>query len=92
MNSRIYLSPPNVDQDEYAALAEVLESGWIAPVGPHIDAFEQRLAMFFEHKRVLALNSGTSALHLSMQLADVQAGDIVLTSAMTFAACANVIC
>ena len=88
--SRIYLSPPNVDSSENRAALQALESGWIAPVGPALDQFEQELSQHFK-KKVLLLNSGTSALHLSLILAGIKPGDYVLTSAMTFAACANVI-
>ncbi|MEM6641671.1 MAG: aminotransferase class I/II-fold pyridoxal phosphate-dependent enzyme [Bacteroidota bacterium] len=91
MNERIYLSPPNVHETDLAAVNEAMKSGWIAPVGPQIDLLETRLADFFDDKRVLLLNSGTSALHLSLILANVQEGDTVLTSTLTFAACANVI-
>lgn len=91
MNERIYLSPPNIDRQEEKSLAEALSSGWIAPVGPQITSFESKLSDLFHNKRTLLLNSGTSALHLSLVLSDVGEGDIVITSSMTFAACANVI-
>lgn len=88
---RIYLSPPNTDQEELASLENTLKGGWVAPVGPQLDAFERQLENMFSSKRVLLVNSGTSALHLSLILANVQEGDFVLTSSFTFAACANVI-
>lgn len=87
---RIYLSPPNVDNAEAEAVQEVLSSGWIAPIGPALDEFEKQLSSYYG-KNVLALNSGTSALHLALKLAGVEANDIVITSSFTFAACANVI-
>ncbi|MEP1033115.1 aminotransferase class I/II-fold pyridoxal phosphate-dependent enzyme [Ekhidna sp.] len=88
---RIYLSPPNFSTVELTEVKKVFNSGWIAPVGPAIDEFEQRLADNYKDKTVLALNSGTSALHLAIILAGVEAGDEVLVSSFTFAACANAI-
>jgi len=90
MNKRIYLSPPNIDALEEKAVVNALKGGWVAPVGPEISEFEDMLASYFR-KRVLLLNSGTSALHLSLVLSGVKEGDVVLTSSLTFAACANVI-
>ena len=88
---RIYLSPPNVSKSEKESVASVLDSGWIAPVGPAIDEFEVALEAYFEGKSVAVLNSGTSALHLALILAGIEQGDEVLVGSFTFAACANVI-
>lgn len=88
---RIYLSPPRLSDDELAKVMSVLDSGWVAPVGPAIDEFEARLGNNYPAKAVLALNSGTSALHLALILAGVVDGDEVLVSSFTFGACANVI-
>ncbi|MEM0938917.1 MAG: aminotransferase class I/II-fold pyridoxal phosphate-dependent enzyme [Bacteroidota bacterium] len=88
---RIYLSPPNVNKEDKEVIISSLMSGWVAPKGPMLDKFEDELSRYFHGKKVLLLNSGTSALHLSLVLAGVQKGDYVITSSMTFAACANVI-
>ena len=88
---RIYLSPPNLSEDALTEISKVLETGWIAPVGPAIDQFESKLEAYYRGKRVLVLNSGTSALHLALILAGVGDGDEVLVSSFTFAACANVV-
>ena len=88
---RIYLSPPNFSEEELKQVAQVIEDGWLAPIGPSIDAFEAHLSGYYGDKKVLALNSGTSALHLALILAGVEDGDHVLVSSFTFAACANVI-
>ncbi|MEO9485170.1 MAG: aminotransferase class I/II-fold pyridoxal phosphate-dependent enzyme [Ekhidna sp.] len=88
---RIYLSPPDFSKSELNEVSKVFESGWIAPVGPAIDAFEAKLAEKYNDKSVLALNSGTSALHLALILAGVGDGDEVLVSSFTFAACANTV-
>lgn len=91
MNNRIYLSPPNLSDTELVEVTKVFASGWISPVGPAIDEFENTLGLKYPDKKVLALNSGTSALHLAIRLAGVADGDEVLVSSFTFAACANVI-
>lgn len=91
MRDRIYLSPPHVDDKEQQALTEALNSGWVAPVGPQLASFENQLTHRFSGKKALLLNSGTSALHTSLVLSGVKENDDVLTSSLTFAACANVI-
>lgn len=90
MDKRIYLSPPNVDTQELSAIKDVLESGWVAPVGPAIRSFESKVAAYFPDKEVVALQSGTSALHLSLRLSEIKPGDFVVMSSFNFAACANV--
>ncbi len=90
-DKRIYLSAPNVGQREKVLLSEAVDSGWIAPVGPQLDRFEQELKRRFENRRVLAVNSGTSALHLALVLSEVGRKDDVVVGTFTFAACANVV-
>jgi len=91
-NQRIYLSPPNVGEEEQKKVQQTLASGWVAPAGPSIDEFEGNLARRYENREVVALNSGTSALHLALIMSGVERGDHVLVSSFTFAACANVVC
>lgn len=87
----IHLSPPNVGAKELEELEEVIASGWIAPAGPRLSLFEKQLERLFEKKRVLALNSGTAALHLALIQAGVGSGDEVLVGSFTFTACVNVV-
>lgn len=87
--SRVYLSPPHLTGDEEALVRDAFASGWIAPVGPHVDAFERELAQVGGVKHAAALSSGTAALHLSMLLLGVGPGDEVVCSSLTFAASAN---
>ncbi|ACY14515.1 DegT/DnrJ/EryC1/StrS family aminotransferase [Haliangium ochraceum] len=89
--ARIYLSPPDVGAGERARLLEAFDSGWIAPVGPQLEAFERELAAFVGVPHAVALSSGTAALHLALRLAGVEAGDEVLTASMTFVATANAV-
>ncbi|EOA64245.1 putative pyridoxal phosphate-dependent enzyme [Corynebacterium glutamicum MT] len=90
-NDRIFLSSPDVTQLEEDALVRAIRSGWIAPLGPEVDAFEQELAEYSGRKYVVALSSGIAALHLGLLALGVGAGDLVLTSSMTFAATTNAI-
>ncbi len=86
--TRIYLSPPEVGAEERRMLLEALDSNWIAPVGPDIDAFERELADRVGVAHAVALSSGTAALHLGLQLVGVGAGDDVLVPSFTFVATA----
>ena len=89
--TRIYLSPPDVGQLERELLLDAFDSNWIAPLGPHVDAFERELAAAVGVPYAVALSSGTSALHLGLAALGVGRGDEVLTSTLTFAATANAI-
>jgi dTDP-4-amino-4,6-dideoxygalactose transaminase len=91
MSERIYLSPPDVGSDERALLLDAFDSNWIAPLGPHVDAFEKEFAETVGAPYAAALSSGTAALHLGLHVLGVGPGDEVLTSTMTFAATANAI-
>ena len=68
---------------------DVFESNWIAPLGPHVDAFEREMAAYIGVKGALALSSGTAAIHLGLKLLGVEPGDTVLCSSLTFSASAN---
>ena len=88
---RIYLSPPHVGSTERALLLDAFDSNWIAPLGPHVDAFEREFAAKVGAPHALALSSGTAALHLALLLIGVKRDDEVFTSTLTFAATANAI-
>ena len=85
---RIYLSPPNVGPEEIAAVTAALESGWVSPLGPEVDAFEQDLVAFTGAKYAVALSSGTAGLHLALLALGVGPGDEVVVPTMTFGATA----
>ncbi|MCD4728427.1 MAG: aminotransferase class I/II-fold pyridoxal phosphate-dependent enzyme [Pirellulales bacterium] len=88
---RVYLSPPHMSSHERTLLLDAFDSNWIAPMGPHVDAFEQEFAALVGTNQAIALSSGTAALHLALILLGVGAGDEVLTSTFTFAATTNAI-
>ena len=87
----IYLSPPDVGASERELLLDAFDSGWIAPLGPHVDAFEREFAESVGVPYAVALSSGTAALHLALEILGVGRGHEVLTSTLTFAATANAI-
>lgn len=89
MSGRIFLSSPDVGQAEEEALVRALRSGWVAPLGPEVDAFEHELAEYSHRQYAVVLSSGTAALHLALLVMGVGPGDLVPTSTMTFAATAN---
>jgi dTDP-4-amino-4,6-dideoxygalactose transaminase len=86
---RVYLSPPHLSGDEQALVAEAFASNWIAPLGPHVDAFEKEMADYVGVGHAVALSSGTAALHVAMRLLGVGAGDEVPCSTFTFVASVN---
>lgn len=88
---RIFLSPPDVGPRERELLLDAFDSNWIAPLGPHVDAFEEEFSVATEVPATLALASGTAALHLALVVIGVEPGDDVLVSDLTFAATANAV-
>lgn len=86
--SRIYLSPPHMNGTEFELLRDAFESNWIAPLGPHVDAFEKEAAEATGVSHAAALSSGTAAIHLALVQLGVGAGDRVICSDLTFAASA----
>jgi dTDP-4-amino-4,6-dideoxygalactose transaminase len=91
MSPRVYLSPPHVFGREEDLVHDAFASNWIAPLGPHVDAFEWELAAVAGVSHAAALSSGTGALHLAMRILGVGAGDEVLVSSLTFSSTANAV-
>ncbi len=85
-DNRIYLSSPHMGELEQSYIHEAFESNWIAPLGPHVDAFEREFCEAVGSPHGAALSSGTAALHLGLRLVGVGPGDDVLVSTFTFAA------
>lgn len=89
---RIYLSPPHMGDQERTLLLEAFDSNWIAPLGPHVEAFEKEFAARLgPDYYAAALSSGTAALHLALKLLGVGPGDEVIVSTLTFSATANAV-
>jgi dTDP-4-amino-4,6-dideoxygalactose transaminase len=75
--------------NELQYVNEAFTTNWIAPLGPHVNAFEQGLQVETKTKHAAALSSGTSAIHLALILLGVQSGDTVFCQSITFSASAN---
>jgi len=84
----VLLSAPDVGPLEREALLRAFDSGWIAPAGPEIDAFEEELRDYASAQACVALSSGTAALHLALLAVGVKPGDEVVVQSATFAASA----
>ncbi|MGF1672854.1 MAG: DegT/DnrJ/EryC1/StrS family aminotransferase [Rivularia sp. (in: cyanobacteria)] len=89
MSKPILLSTPHMGNEELAFVKEAFDTNWIAPVGPHIEAFEQEFCHVTGATHAAAVSSGTAAIHLALILMGVEAGDEVFCSTLTFAASAN---
>jgi len=88
---RIYLSPPHMSPEDFQLLSDAFHSNWVAPLGPHVDAFEQEFVERMGGGYAVALSSGTAALHLALRAVGVKSGDTVLVSTLTFIATANAV-
>jgi dTDP-4-amino-4,6-dideoxygalactose transaminase len=89
MNEKIWLSSPHMGGTEQKYVNEAFATNWIAPLGPHVNGFEQDLATYTGAKYAAALSSGTAALHLALIMLGVEPGDEVICQTMTFSASAN---
>jgi len=89
-HSRIWLSLALMSGEEQKYIREAFDANWVAPLGPNVNAFEQSLSGYLgENKLVVALASGTAAIHLGLIQMGVQAGDEVICQSFTFVASAN---
>ncbi|NML40490.1 aminotransferase class I/II-fold pyridoxal phosphate-dependent enzyme [Chitinophaga sp. G-6-1-13] len=89
MNNKMWLSSPHMGNAEFDLIKAAFDSNWIAPLGAHVDAFEEALAGYTGSGYAVALSSGTAALHLALILVGVKPGDEVICQSMTFSASAN---
>jgi pyridoxal phosphate-dependent aminotransferase EpsN len=87
-DKRIYMSSPHLSGRELEYVAEAFATNWVAPLGPHVDAFESEFANRVGMKHALALSSGTAALHLALRVLGIKPGDEVMCATLTFAASA----
>lgn len=89
MNERIYLASPHMCGKEKEYVEEAFRTNWIAPLGPHVNAFEKEVAEYAGTSSAAALSSGTAAIHLALIALGVGEGDVVFCSSLTFAASCN---
>jgi len=90
-DSTVTLHSPTFEGNEWLYLKECLDSTYVSSVGKFVDRFEDDLAKYTGSKYVVSVVNGTAALHIALKLAGVQAGDEVLTPALTFVATANAV-
>ena len=87
---RIYLCLAHMSGNEQKFIQEAFDTNWVVPLGPNVNAFETELENFIgENKKVVALTSGTAAIHLALVACGVKPGDEVITQSFTFCASAN---
>ena len=90
MNSKIWLSSPHMGGTEQKYVQDAFDENWIAPLGPNVTLFEEKIQSFLDQDiYVAALSSGTAALHLALILLGVERDDEVICQSMTFSASAN---
>ncbi|MBV6623972.1 MAG: DegT/DnrJ/EryC1/StrS family aminotransferase [Rivularia sp. (in: Bacteria)] len=89
MTKQILLSTPHMGEQELNFVKEAFETNWIAPVGPHVDAFEDEFCQLTGAGYAAAVSSGTAAIHLALRLLNVGRGDEIFCSTLTFIASAN---
>src|SRR5437762_3374847 len=88
-DAAIPLAAPTLAGNEWAYLKECLDTNWVSSVGPMVGRFEAAFASLVGARYTVACASGTAALHLAMRLANVEPGDQVLVSSLTFVASVN---
>jgi dTDP-4-amino-4,6-dideoxygalactose transaminase len=88
---KIWLSSPHMGGSEQKYVQEAFDTNWIAPLGPHVNGFENDLKSFLKNdtKQVAVLSSGTAALHLGLIQLNVGVNDLVICQSITFSASAN---
>ena len=85
------LHEPSINEDDIKSVVKTLKSGFISSFGKDIEMFEQNLSKYTNSKYVIAMSSGTSALHISLLINQVKENDEVLVPALTFIATANAV-
>lgn len=87
--NKIWLASPTMHGDELEYMKEAYDTNWMTTAGSNINALEEMIKEYTKSEQVVALSSGTSALHLAMKLAGIKGGDYVFCSDVTFSATAN---
>jgi perosamine synthetase len=85
------LHEPTMGGNEWTYVKECLDTGWVSSVGSFVDRFAVLLASYTGTKFAIPTVNGTAALHICLQIVDVQPGDEVLVPAITFIATANAV-
>ena len=85
-NKRIYLCLAHMSGNEMKYIQEAFDTNWVVPLGPNVNGFEEDLKRFTGGKEVVALSSGTAAVHLALIACGVGPGDEVMVQSFTFCA------
>lgn len=83
----IPVNEPLLTEADFASVIDALHSGWISGAGPDIEAFEQKWAEYCERKHGVAVANGSVALHLAINVLDLQPGDEVILPSFTIISC-----
>ncbi|MDR3281014.1 MAG: DegT/DnrJ/EryC1/StrS family aminotransferase [Synergistaceae bacterium] len=86
MRERVYLSSPHLGGEEINYVKEAFDTNWVAPLGPHVDAFERECAARAGTRAALALSSGTAAATIASAMMNIGNGDTFFCSSLTFVA------
>ena len=90
MNKKIWLSLAHMGGHEQQFIQQAFDTNWVAPLGPNVDGFEHDLRAYHnDEMHVVALSSGTAAIHLGLIQLGVGPGDEVICQSFTFVASAN---
>ncbi|CYV62863.1 TPA: aminotransferase class I/II-fold pyridoxal phosphate-dependent enzyme [Streptococcus suis] len=87
--NKVWLASPTMHGDELAYMKEAYDTNWMTTAGSNINTLEKLITEYTKSEHVVALSSGTSALHLAMKLAGIKNGDYVFCSDVTFSATVN---
>lgn len=87
--NKVWLASPTMHGEELKFMKEAYDTNWMTTAGSNINALEEQIKDYTKSENVVALSSGTSALHLAMKLAGIKKGDFVLCSDVTFSATVN---
>ena len=87
----IYLDFGNIGKDDIELVSKYMEKGLVSSATEQVNIFEQEMAAFLGVRSAIAVNSGTSALHLALVVAGVGPGDDVIVPALTFKATENAV-
>lgn len=89
LKNKVWLSSPTMHGDELIFMQEAYDTNWMTTAGSNINELEKMLKVYTKSEEIVALSSGTSALHLAIKLAGVKHSDYVFCSDMTFSATVN---
>jgi dTDP-4-amino-4,6-dideoxygalactose transaminase len=89
MKKKVWLSSPHMGGEEIRFIQEAFDTNWIAPIGPHVEAFEKELSTYNNIDHCAVLSSGTAAIHLALIILGVKQDDEVICSSFTFSGSCN---